>query len=461
MAHNAVAHKPQHDIGWQPTVAAFGESPESIAKRAAKLASTSAQGVPSKYTSSFEWARDWVKENGVTLPPDTPQLRSLRNWFCYKMSQFKKGALSDENRRLLAEHGIDLSLYEAPNTGRGKSLPEREMVAKLRAWRDAKGTYDLTDEADPALVLWQRKLCGGFELRGRSGRMRDIEAQLEGLDIARWVRPDGRGAVTDPAWWLMAEKWRQQSLETPAYRGDLDPLTPPELARWAQKQASNPRALNSRQVGELLSLGLLPDRDRARQRVREAATTVVRESLRQTLEGYGYRERSLGHYLGVCLYLRLITQETSLRDIYATLAITPSAHCKLLEALKPIMEDILTYCTRDLIGLARAASASGSEVIDIAQDFGDQESVPEAFSQAMFSFLKTTDYSHDMSRVREPNSKVLSRLWVAFVTIGRASTRIRDARVRQDLPETVERREARIAVASARRRMESFATQPV
>lgn len=441
-----MAQSHHHDSGWNPTVPAFGESPESIAKRAAKLASTSAQGVPPTYASSFEWAEAWVRENGVTLPPDTPQLRSLRNWFCYKMSQFKKGALSDENRRLLAEHGIDLSLYEAPNTGSGKSLPEREMVAKLRAWREAKGTYDLTDEADPTLVHWQRKLCGGFELRGRSGRMREIEAQLEGFDIARWVRPDGRGAVTNPAWWEMADQWREQSEETPAYRGDLDPLTPPDLAEWAQKQAANPRRLNSRQVGELISLGLLPDRDRARQKVREAATMVVRKPSREAMDGYRYRERNLDAYLGTCLLLRMIVKRAPLQDVYATLAITPTAHRQLMDALAPILEDIETYCTPSMLTLARSAPSVGPEALNMAWRRPDPNEVPEGFAWAAFEFLRQRAQVLGKEMKTAPTPRTTHRIWMLLVTIAQANARIRAVGVDQDIPDRSDFRSAQGAL---------------
>lgn len=63
---------------------------------------------PSK-VKRFAEAAAWVERNGMTLPPDTPQHRSLRNWFCFKLNQYKKNALGAANEALLAQYGLDFS----------------------------------------------------------------------------------------------------------------------------------------------------------------------------------------------------------------------------------------------------------------------------------------------------------------------------------------------------------------
>lgn len=82
-----------------------------------KALQTKAQGVPALYANAWEWAAAWIASNGVTLPPDTSEYRSLRNWFCYQVSNFKKKKLSPQSEELLQRYGIDLSLYRADNTG--------------------------------------------------------------------------------------------------------------------------------------------------------------------------------------------------------------------------------------------------------------------------------------------------------------------------------------------------------
>lgn len=436
---------------WHPRVQTFNEAAESVAVRAKKLASTSAQGLPKQYASSFEWAGAWVKEHGVTLPPDTPELRSLRNWFCYKMSQYKKGTLGANNTALLAKHGIDLSLYDAPNTGKGKRLPDQILVEKLRRWREVNGSYDLTAAADDDLLLWQRRILSGFEFRGRSARMAEIEAQLEGLDIAVWRRPDGRGEPTDEAWWAMARRWRQQNEATPAYRGTLDPRTPEDLSNWAAAQARAARKLSSRQVGELRSLGLLPDRERARLKVREAATTLVKHVERVAEDGYGHRERSLNTFFGVCMYLRLITQGTPLTDIYASLAITPHSHQRLLSALNPLMGDIERHCRKDVLFLVRMAARAKPIVAQMPRIYPGHSEPPGILKDLIREAMEMNqdpESTGEGRRVAVGKAK-LSNIWNLLVTVDRARALIEPLQIMQDIPERKHMMAAKQALLSA------------
>ena len=101
------------------------------ARKVLKVMRTRSSGVPLKYANAFEWAREWSQAHGMTLPPDTDEFRSLRNWFCYKLNQFKNDKLGPKNEALLAHYGLDFSQYEALNTGKGERPSDRLFAQEL------------------------------------------------------------------------------------------------------------------------------------------------------------------------------------------------------------------------------------------------------------------------------------------------------------------------------------------
>ena len=103
--------------------------PPALAKHINKALQTKSEGIPAEFESAWAWAAHWVKENGMTLPPDTSYYRSLRNWFCYKVAMHKKCTLSKKSSQLLASYGIDLSKYRADNTGRGQRMDDNFFIA--------------------------------------------------------------------------------------------------------------------------------------------------------------------------------------------------------------------------------------------------------------------------------------------------------------------------------------------
>lgn len=354
-------------------------SGETAQKKVKKLARTSAQGLPSQYTNQWEWAGAWVKQHGVTLPPDTSEYRSLRNWFCFQVNMFKKGTLSSRSKELLAKYGIDLALYRAPNTGRGQLIDDQKMIHSMRVLYEISGSYDLPSEAEPELVEWQARLLEAYRSRGISARMKEIERQLPGLRYGLWMRPDEMPVPKSQLpWWRMAAEFRHATANYPAFRGVIDRRTPAHLVAWASEQisAAQARNLTSRQRGEMISIGLLATSEHKRCKKMEAALLLERVQ-KGELSHFGYRERDLNSFLGVLLLVRLLKRNAPVVDVYSTLAITPHQYARLVAALEPFMGRLLELGTRDTISDLRGVYRLHH--VDIDQASGKSDLPAEVF----------------------------------------------------------------------------------
>lgn len=386
-----------------------------IIRRVEHLVQTAIEAKPTS-SDPFKLAQAWVQKHGVTLPPDTPETRSLRNWFCFKVQRFKKGTETEANKRLLAEHGIDLSQYRALNTGRGERPDDAPLVAKLQKWHRKHRTYDLGPNADADLRQWQDRLLIAYTARGRSARMVEIEAQCPGLNYSTWCRPGEQANTGDEHWWENVRLWRELCETTPAYRGQLDPNTPSKLLMWATQQQHRVESLTDRQRGELQDLGILwSDTDRNRHRLREATLRMAREPFAETQ----VRERDLHTVLGACLFVRLIVRDMPLLDIYATLAITPPTHRRLMSAIIPLLKDIKTHCTIARIRAIRL----------LLQDHGGFERL------ALLHHQQTHPTPEILEYLYESAGKVQAEgLWDATRTIMAVHTAFKTLRIAQDIP---------------------------
>ncbi len=288
--------------------------------------------MPLHFSSKFEWAASWVEENGMTLPPDTPELRSLRNWFCFKLNQFKKGTLGESNLQLLAEHGLDFSEYEATNTGKGDRLPDAVLIGELRLWYQLKGDYVLTPYA-PALLLKSRLLLReGFGARGRTERARKIEDALPGFSIPLW-RLEGQPEPTavEVQWWIDAARFERAAQTTPAYLGVVHPQTNAECAAWAREQMSGLARLTPMQKGFLIGAGLVVDTAQRKIRKLRESNRAVEQGRTLDLPSYRAKDKRLNTFLGVCMYARCVDVGTSDREIMAAFGITPEGLVALRE----------------------------------------------------------------------------------------------------------------------------------
>lgn len=345
----------------------------SIRRRIAKILNTKSHGIPDHYENAWHWAGVWVAEHGVTLPPDTNEYRSLRNWFCFQVDSFKKNRVSAKSRQLLAKYNIDLSLYRAPNTGRGELLDDQAMIDALLLHFEITGSYDLPSEADPMLLEWQRRLLDGYRSRGTSTRMRAIESQMPGFCFGLWMRPDETPILKGQlSWWRSAQEFRALTVNFPAFRGVIDKRTPAHLLAWASDQISSAVAgkLSSRQRGEMISLGLLATQEHIRTKSREEALLQARQSAGQMIK-YGYRERDLKSFLGVALLIRLLCRNAPLVDIYSTLAIKPHQFTRIQTGLKLMMVPLLGAGSNESLSHLRELYREFPEEFDGARDAHD------------------------------------------------------------------------------------------
>ncbi len=305
--------------------------------------------MPHQYSNKFEWAADFVSRHGMTLPPDTPELRSLRNWFCFKLNQFKKGTLGDDNISMLARFGLDFSVYEATNTGKGHRSPDHELIEELRAWHQISGGYDLSNSAPEVLLEFHARLLDTFGVRGYTERARKIEAALEGFCIPLWRRADQAPVnVEEAQWWRMADHYDTATKHTPAYLGVIHPQAEPAAAEWARDQIERALRLTPLQRGFLTGQGLLiPHAMRKRNQQREA-DRQVRAGVSLDDPCYGLKDRRLESFLGVCMYFRMILVKSSDKEIMSAFGIDPVGLLSLRTHVDPLCADFSINTVTDV-----------------------------------------------------------------------------------------------------------------
>lgn len=365
----------------------MSQAPKSVRTRVARIISTRSGGVPEQYPNAWAWAADWVKSHGVTLPPDTSDYRSLRNWFCYQVNMFRKGQLSKRSVALLNEYGIDLSQYRAPNTGRGELFDDRRMILKMQEHNAITGSYDLPEDADAELLEWQRRLLDAYLVRGVSARMKAIEAQLPGFEYGLWMRPNETPIPSSQmGWWHRAREFRSASKEYPAFRGKIDPRMPQYLGMWAAQQITDHASgkLSKRQRAELVALNIIAGKDHLRSRERSLALQQARAVM--GLYGaaapseerqQGNHERNLKMFLGAALLARLLNRNATLPEIYATLCITPVQFDRIRKALDLIMVPLVSLSRKSTLTTLRECYAAAPAVFDNARSA--QAIPPEVF----------------------------------------------------------------------------------
>lgn len=364
-AFGKAAHLVRHSVEAKSVDAA-------VATRVQKILTTRSTGVPAEFESAWHWAGAWVKAHGVTLPPDTTELRSLRNWFCYQVNMFKKRKLSAKSLARLEHHQIDLALYRAPNTGRGTLMDDQGMVESLQQIHSTTGSYNLAADTDEEMLSWQRRLMTNFFARGRSARMREIEASLAGFKFGAWLRPgDAPVPTSQDSWWSTAQSFELTTANAPAFRGVVDKRTPEQLAVWATQQISAAAAgkISPRQRGELLSLGILATQEHLRTGEREKALLEARSANGQSHRTN--RERDLKTFLGAALLARLLYRQAGMLEIYSALGITPHQYSRLMTALQPLQEKLRLMVDMNRLRDVRKVYKANSEIFDAVRSFED------------------------------------------------------------------------------------------
>lgn len=297
----------------------------------------SAKGIPQEYDNAFEWASAWVEEHGVTLPPDTNELRSLRNWFCFKLNQFKKGKLGAQNEALLAHYGIDFNQYHALNTGTGQMAPDFELIQELKEHRRLSGSYDLNAQSSPALLEWHASLTKRYRDAGKTRRMLNILRSLPDLHMGTWNGPDDAPLTSiERQWWAMADRYELLAGKYPPRNGIQHPDMPAPMQEWAQHQQS------------LFATELLPKRARGWMKgvgLAMKKPSIERKSIQpamldEKLHQYGVADTRLETIRGMLALMELSMKNRDAKSIMSHFQINPVV-------LKTLQDDIRAHWKKE------------------------------------------------------------------------------------------------------------------
>lgn len=247
----------------------------------------------------------------MTLPPDTDEYRSLRNWYCFKLNQFKKGTLGAKNEALLAHYGLDFSQYEALNTGRGERESDRPCIQALKQIKLATGSYALNDDAPAHLVAWQDRLLHRFEEDGLSRRMKEMLRELPGLHLGLWMRPrDLPPSVHERDWWNKATQYEVLAERFPAHAGVQHPGMPASMHDWARHQQTLAarQELPKRASGWMRGIGLQVNAVRQRVGAARLKASLDMRGGESSLNQYAANDRRLSSIRGAIGAIHAVQQ---------------------------------------------------------------------------------------------------------------------------------------------------------
>jgi len=340
-----------------PTTVLSGAK-QNLVKQVQHALATKAQGIPAEFADAWEWAAHWTQHHGVTLPPDTNELRSLRNFFCYQMSMFKKNKLSAKSAAKFAKHGIDLARYKAPGTGSGKRLDDEACLQHLKAHYAAHGTYDLHAGCTALLLTWQIRLLKTYCASGQSARMRAIAAALPGFSFGSWLKP-GETPIpsSEYGWWAIAREFRVAAKTKPAFRGKVDPAMSVKLRTWASEQLALQKQglLSARQAGELRSLQIAarPSHRRSQEKAALLASARSHDSLGDA-EMRGKCQRDVTTFLGATLLVTMVRHGAASTNIYRKLCVYPAQYARMAAAMEPFIQRLDAMATKSNLTRVRA-----------------------------------------------------------------------------------------------------------
>ena len=291
---------------------------------------TRSQGLPSEYANPFEWAQAWVEDNGMTLPPNTSEYRSLRNWFCFKLNQWKKERLGEKNEALLAVYGLDFSQYEALKTGRGNRHSDIQMIEMLRAWKARRNTYDLSHEASADLLDWQARLIDRFSDDGASRRIKDILETIPDLHIGLWRRPgDPPASDIDKAWWSKATEYELLAISMAPHQGEQHPMMPEDMQQWASQQVTQTSSVPTRAMGWMRGIGLVVNQTRIRVGKKRLSASLEKRGGEAYLRGYGTEDRRISTMKGALAAIRMLTYGSSDKAMCIQFDLVPAQVVKI------------------------------------------------------------------------------------------------------------------------------------
>lgn len=330
----------------------------ALTRQVQRALATKAQGIPAAFADAWEWAAHWTALHGVTLPPDTSELRSLRNFFCYQVGMFKKNQLSPKSAAKFAQHGIDLARYQAPGTGSGDRLDDEACLQLLQAHYASHGSYDLQEDSPALLLAWQTRLLKTYCTSGQSGRMRALAAALPGFSYGHWLKP-GEAAVpsSEFSWWSRAREFRTAAKTRPPFRGRIDPEMSVQLRLWASEQIAllKQGSLSSRQRGELLSMDICARASHRRSQEKASLLASARSAISPLAsETHGTCQRDVTHFLGASLLVTLVRHGAGGISIYRKLGVYPAQYARMQMAIEPVMLRLEALATKSNLSLLRA-----------------------------------------------------------------------------------------------------------
>ena len=344
-----------------PAATVAADTPDAsnaLTRQVQRALATKAEGIPAAFADAWEWAAHWTALHGVTLPPDTSELRSLRNFFCYQVGMFKKNQLSPKSAAKFAQHGIDLARYQAPGTGSGDRLDDEACLQLLQAHYTAHGSYDLQEDSPALLLAWQTRLLKTYCATGQSRRMRAMAAMLPGFSYGHWLKP-GEAAVpsSEFGWWSRARDFRIAAKTKPAFRGKIDPSMSYQLRLWASDQIEllQQGALSPRQRGELLSLQISwrPTHRRSQEKSAMLASARAGTTLADA-QAPGKCQRDVTTFLGAALLLTLVRHGGTGTSIYRKLSVYPAQFARMQAAIEPVVLHLDALASKSNLARLRA-----------------------------------------------------------------------------------------------------------
>jgi hypothetical protein len=312
--------------------------PLGTKNRIEKIQNTTSIPMPDCFENKFQWAKHWIEEHGVTLPPDTSEYRSLRNWFCYKIDQHKKNRLGIDNETNLAIYGIDLSLYEPNTSTKISGNKDSDLIAELIEHKKIYGTYNLNKCKSKKLIEWQSSILSRFFNEGESSRLINLKSLLPDLVFERWGKPNQTPFDDDyRQWWHQAREYETGIKGATAFRGGIHPEAPAKFREWAfaQQVEYTNAAAQSWKIGFLRKNGIIDNPSKYKvSSEREKALIDYRDG---KVIGFGKKDRRLDSIFGAFLAIKMIRGGGSDRETCVQLRIKPD----ILVAIRNIINEDL------------------------------------------------------------------------------------------------------------------------
>lgn len=273
------------------------------------------------------------------MPPNNDEFRRLRNWFSYKLSQWKNDKLGAAIIEQLRRHNLDFSLYVNRNKGHGYSTLDTPMIKLMLEWMRDHDTYDLDAAAPKKLVEWQCKMIDLFAAVGPTIRHKRISNLLIGLSFLHWRTPTCPSLTAElTRWYSEAATFESGTQLYPSSQGYLHPKTPRDLVSWALRQKDSLResVLSGRQRGWMIGAGLVADVSKKSSLFQELTKPSLQKR-GEPINKYGLNDAHLHGLIVAYRAIRLMVKNSSDTEICNDIKVTPIVVAKMYRMLNQYM----------------------------------------------------------------------------------------------------------------------------